>query len=173
MFKKAKKMISVLMVIVMFLTMSPLDGLVGLKLFDIAWFNVSAMHDGFVYEILNGTYCKINAYEGGETEIAIPAEINGYIVQRIENSAFKNNTKIEKVVFPETVETMGNEVFRGCTSLTSVELNSAITNIAEYTFYGCTSLAEYTVPEGVTTIGNYAFYGCTALTKIEMSVSVK
>ena len=140
MFKKAKKMISVLMVIVMFLTMSPLDGLVGLELFDIAWFNVSATHDGFVYEILNGTYCKINAYEGGETEVAIPAEINGYIVQRIENSAFKNNTKIEKVVFPETVETMGNEVFRGCTSLTSITIPDSITNISEGFFSRCSSI---------------------------------
>lgn len=173
MIKKLKKIISVIMVVVMCFAMSPMDGFVGLELFDFSWFKVSATYEGFVYEVLNGTYCSITGYTGSDTEVVIPLEIEGYIVQRVENSAFKNNTTIEKVVFSETVETMGNEVFRGCTNLTYVGLNSGLKSIGEYTFYGCTSLKEYSVPLGTTSIGNYAFYGCTALSKVEISASVK
>ena len=121
-------------------------------------------YDGFNYEILNGTYCAITGYTGTETEIVIPSEINSYIVQQISDEAFYNNTTIEKVVFPETMEAVGSSLFYGCTSLTYVGFNSKLTNIGDSMFYGCTALTKMTIPNGITYIGWDAFAECTGLT---------
>ena len=44
----------------------------------------------FTYRILNGTYCAISGYTGSETEIVIPSELGGYIVQSIDSNVFQN-----------------------------------------------------------------------------------
>ena len=85
--------------------------------------------DEFTYSVLNGTYCAIKAYKGTATEVVIPAEIDGYIVQKISNNAFKNNKTIEKVVFPEGVESVGSDVFYGCTALTYIGFNNKLGRI--------------------------------------------
>lgn len=41
----------------------------------------------YTFEILNGTYCKITSYSGNETEIDMPEELNGYIVQSLNTLA--------------------------------------------------------------------------------------
>lgn len=93
---------------------------------------VNAVSDvsDFAYTVLNGTYCQVTGYTEEESEIRIPSEIDGYIVQSIAGSAFKNNTTLTTVVFPETIETIGTYVFAGCTALTDVRLNNGLTNIA-------------------------------------------
>lgn len=123
----------------------------------------------FTYTVLNGTYCEVTGYTGTDVVVEIPSEIDGYIVQSIAGSMFKDNTTLTTVVFPESIETMGGNVFQGCTSLTDVRLNEGLTNIGDYTFNGCTALENITLPSSVTTIGAYAFQGCTGLTDISMA----
>lgn len=129
--------------------------------------------DGFTYEALNGTYCTITGYTGTATEVVIPSEIDGYIVQQISSNAFKNNTTIEKVVLPETVESVGSNLFFGCKKLTYIGFNSKLTNIGSSMFYGCTALNEITLPIGITSIGGSAFYGCTSLTEVNLPETLK
>lgn len=122
----------------------------------------------FTYNVLNGTYCEITGYTGSDTEITIPSEIEGYIVQSIANSAFQDNTTLTTVAFPETVETIGSSVFSGCTALIDVRLNDGLTNIGSYTFNGCTALERIVLPGAVTSIGSYAFNGCNALREVSL-----
>ena len=120
----------------------------------------------FSYTVLNGTYCQITKYTGNETEVSIPAELDGYIVQSIANEAFRKNYTLEKVVFPDTIETMGAYVFYDCESLREVHLNEGLNQVGNYTFYSCTNLTSIVLPETVTEIGEAAFGNCSSLVDI-------
>ena len=128
--------------------------------------------EDFLYTVLNGTYCEITGYLGDETTVAIPAEIDGYIVQSIADETFKDNTAITEVIFPETIESMGTHVFSGCTSLKDVYMESELTHIGDYAFNGCIASESFVVPEGITSIGGYAFNGCTGLKEILLPESL-
>ncbi len=127
----------------------------------------------FTYKVLNGTYCQLTGYTGTDTIVRIPGELDGYTVQSIAASAFKNNKTLTTVVFPETIETMGEGVFNGCIYLTDVRLNYGLTNISANAFLGCTGLKEITIPSTVTAIGDNAFQNCTGLTGIILPEGVK
>ena len=69
-------------------------------------------------------------------------------------------TNLWKVVFPETLTSIGNYAFSGCTSLVDINLPENLTSIGNYAFSGCTSLEfdELNLPN-LTTFGQNAFYG--------------
>ena len=64
----------------------------------------------------------ITGYSGGSTIVKIPEQIGGVKVIAIAASAFANNTTIQSVVVPNSVESIGAGAFKGCDSLTSVSL---------------------------------------------------
>ncbi len=84
-------------------------------------------------ELEDGTL-EITGYQGNDTELVIPAEING-----------------------KRVTSIGSYAFGGCSSLTGIELPAGITSIGVNAFSGCRSLTEIKLPESLTIIGDYAF----------------
>ena len=126
----------------------------------------------FSYTILNGSYISITGYSGGLKSITLPESIDDYIVQSISSEAFKNNTNLEMIVFPSTIETLGNASFSGCTSLSSLVFVSGLTTIGTSSFAGCTSLTTIELPSTLETIGASAFSGCTSLENIGFSNSL-
>ena len=69
------------------------------------------------------------------------------------------NTKLEKIVIPEGIETIGQGAFAECENLTSVTLPSTIRSIGDWAFQGCTNLTEVIIPESVTSIRFGGFDG--------------
>ena len=149
----------------------------------------------FTYRTLNGAYCAITGYTGSAEAVMVPAELDGYIVQSIESSTFRNNTTLKAVALPDTVETVGSSLFAGCTNLKDVYLNHGLTTVSDSLFQGCTALEsvalpgsvqtigqgafenctmlkEVTLPEGLTKLSHYAFKGCTALETIVLPDSI-
>lgn len=59
--------------------------------------------------------------------LEIPSEIEGYDVTIIGENAFKGMTNLQKVVFPDTIESVKDYAFSGCTNLKEVKLNSEAT----------------------------------------------
>lgn len=57
----------------------------------------------FSYEELNGSYVSITGYTGAEKNVVIPDSIDGFIVQKIGNGAFKNKD-IESIKFPDRMD---------------------------------------------------------------------
>ena len=57
----------------------------------------------------------------------IPNKIDGYDVTIIGENAFKGMTNLQKVVFPDTIESVKDYAFSGCTNLKEVKLNSEAT----------------------------------------------
>ncbi len=118
------------------------------------------------------------AYLGSDTEVVVPAKIDGYAVsevgpsffcafggvaetmtsvtlsegiERINTNAFKNCTALQKAVIPGSVRTIANSAFEGCTSLTEVELGEGVKSIQRYAFLN-TGLTSIFIPASVTTI---------------------
>lgn len=93
----------------------------------------------FSYRVLEGNTAEIIAYDGNDTEIVIPSEIDGYKITNIANFAFC---------------AMMNPKYY---NLTSVEITDGITSIGQGAFSGCTNLSCISVPDSVTEIGDNAF----------------
>ena len=91
------------------------------------------------YSIENGT-AKITGYYGDESgHVDIPAELDGYIVTAIGNSAFLGR-EITSVTFPDTVTVIGDFSFAHCPNLTSVNISANVTFIDSGAFMDCKSL---------------------------------
>lgn len=118
-------------------------------------------------------------------ELKIPAYSNKYKVTAISNSAFENETNIESVVIPDTVESIGENAFKNCNSLTSINVSENNTEYQSidgnlYSKDG-TMLIQYAigkantnfdVPDDVTSIGSYAFLGCSSLESLYIGSNV-
>ncbi len=127
--------------------------------------------NGFFYSISDGKV-TITSYSGTDTELIIPAQIQGYPVTIINSYAFEKCTKITGVTIPEGVTGIGNGAFSGCTKLTSVAIPEGVTYIGSSVFNGCAALASITIPSGVTGIYGNTFYGCKALESITIPEGV-
>lgn len=96
---------------------------------------VTALTSGdFIYEIVNGD-AVITAYNGIETEVTVPAEIDGYTVYGVGESAFKNNTKVTTVTVTAGIKSIGASAFENCTSLTTITLPGTIMHFGEKAIY--------------------------------------
>lgn len=95
---------------------------------------VNNIWEEYRYRKLEDGTLEITGYQGNDTELVIPAEING-----------------------KRVTGIGDSAFSGCSSLTGIELPAGITSIGVNAFSGCRSLTEIKLPESLTIIGDYAF----------------
>ena len=100
----------------------------------LSWLEVSTLADGTL---------SIKAKPGfQETELEIPAEIDGVPVTRIGENAFHGCTSLTSIVIPDSVTSIGYGVFAGCASLTSVVIPDSVTSIGYEAFSSCTSLTS-------------------------------
>lgn len=108
----------------------------------------------FTYEIKGGEV-TITGYKGSAVEVEIPREFEGKPVVAIGDKAFypqdrglptrhrRNRQNVTKVVFPDTMRTIG-----------------------DWAFWGCDNLREFVIPSSVTIIGQNVFSTYMAITFI-------
>lgn len=118
-----KKALSILLSIVMLLC-----------IFASAMPTFALSYEGFTYETVDEKIV-ITGYAGTETEITVPAEIDGVAVVAVSDGAFKNNTAITSVAVSEGVEDVGASAFENCTNLSEILLPETITHIGEKAIY--------------------------------------
>ena len=138
-----------------------------------AWCRIG-FHDSY-NDALGNLYCSNplyyahNLYFNNEliTDFVIP---NGVI--RINDSAFRGCSCLERISIPDSVTSIGDGAFNGCTGLTSITIPDSVTSIGSYAFSGCTSLVSFRIPDGITRIAKDTFYNCSALKSITIPSSV-
>ena len=149
--------------------------------------------DDYSYDFIGDTVI-IEGYYGFDTDVTIPATIEGCPVTAIGEYAF-SYCDVETVVVPDTVtaieafafdsctelraitlsaglQVLGEGAFASCKKLTSIVIPDGVTAIGEMCFDYCLSLESVVLPDSLTTIGEWAFSACESLTTLTIPASV-
>ena len=122
------------------------------------------------YEYVDDKYSEggieLTKYNGTDTTVTIPKQIDGMNVTSIGESAFEENENITSVTIPNTVTDIKDNAFARCTNLLNVtfEDNSQIDGIWDEVFSE-TAIQEFTVPENCRYVMS-AFTFCNDITKV-------
>ena len=82
-------------------------------------------------------------------QITIPSILNGSVLTKLSNSAFKEQAGITEISIPDTVTNIDSNAFENCTSLEKVVIQREIgdiTSLGSDAFLGCSSLETIEVP---------------------------
>ena len=109
----------------------------------------------FECEYRGGTLV-IEEYRGTETDVVIPAEIDGDPVTAIGSSAFRDSDVVS-VTFPDSITQIEDSAFENCASLTGVVLPPKLEFLGAFAFSKCTSLTRISIPGSLKTIEACAF----------------
>ena len=128
------------------------------------------------YELEDGTLMIID-YFGDDSDLVIPAEIDGKKVKSIGTTIISHNAfayceSLKSVTISEGISTIGFETFIACPNLKSVTIPKSVRSIQNNAFSYCTSLESVIISEGVQSIGNWAFENCTSLESVTIPKSV-
>lgn len=77
-------------------------------------------------------------------------------VRKIQENAFKDNERIESVILPDSLGSIGRSAFAGCRSLSEIELNEGLKTICWDAFRE-SGLSHVLIPYSVESIGFSAF----------------
>ena len=152
--KKARKIISLLLSVLMIITSVPLMAVES--------FAAVPVKSGITGE------CTWTLDSDGVLTISGNGKMKDYSF----NERKPWGTSITKVVIENGVTSIGDWAFENCFSLTSVTILDGVRYIGNCAFLCCTSLTSVTIPDSVTSIGDEAFYDCTSLTSITIPNSV-
>lgn len=127
--------------------------------------------DKWVYETEDGM-ASLLGYNGRDSVLEIPSEIEGFPVTVLGEKLFAENTRLREVTIPDSVVTIGQSAFENCTELSVVRLSSNLERILGKAFSGCRSLKMIQFTNGIRSIGTGAFSGCISLTYVSFPNSV-
>ena len=99
-------------------------------------------------------YSKITSFTFGDSVEVIPAYLCKYM------------NKLDTIIIPQTVTSIGQSAFMYCTNLKAFEFPKGIKTVATSVLEGCTALQSVVIPSSVTTINQDAFYNCSGLQAI-------
>lgn len=94
-------------------------------------------------------------------------------VESVGKRAFVLCKNLKEVYLPDKIISLGKEVFKGCVSLESISLPNGIITFGTELFADCTALKDIKLPASLRYISYGTFYGCTALEKITLPESVE
>lgn len=167
--KLCKKFISIVLTIAFVLTIC-CGTAVSTSAAEITTHNMSAniKSGDYVYSKLKNGTITICDYTGNETDLTIPDTIDGYTVSALDEWSFYWCKKLENVVVPDSVTSIGNRSFFGCNNLKSITLPEKLVSVGSYVFYDCSGLTNITIPSSVISMGTYNFAYCTNLSSINV-----
>lgn len=187
-----RKILSFLLILILIISATPLTGIdftgiISPKAKAAENEEIFTWSD-YEYTIININEVEIASYTGSETEVIIPAEIDGMPVTSIGKYSFNgkethnpkpvthpnasNNKNIQKVVVPSSVKTICANAFGYIDALTDVVLNEGLEVINEFAFTNCPSLTELNLPDSLVTFEFNAVAG-TPVTELVFGSNVK
>lgn len=153
-----KKSISVVLAIVIAVLMLPCS------IFSIS---AKAATSGiYTYTVTNGKVTITDVDQTASGVVSVPEKLESCMVTAIGVDAFRNCTKITKIILPSSLEKIKNGAFQGCSNLCEIVIPDRVSEIGEQAFRECFEITEITIPKNVSTMGSYAFYSCRKLKKI-------
>ena len=111
-------------------------------------------------------------YNGTDTHVVVPAEIDGQKVHTLGNTLSSPFSSVKGTLTSVTIEpgiqNIASQAFKGCTALTGADIPDTVTHISAYAFEGCTALESIEIPGSVLRIGFDSFRNCTKLTEVTL-----
>ena len=117
-------------------------------------YNITERTSLFSYKQSGGVY-MIYQYDGKDSVLEIPSEINKKTIEKINDNCFRRNTgnfTLTEAILPDTIKTIGTTAFYGSTSLVKVNIPDSVTTIGEGAFAN-TGLTKIYIPDSVTELG--------------------
>lgn len=134
---------------------------------------------GYTYRFVTRDTIEITSYYGYESEVVVPAAIDGYTVVGIQSfhatEGYSDpNVVVRKVTLPDTVTYIADDAFydsddwsaKTHSVLREIVLPQSLKTIGERAFYHNYYLEKITIPASVTEIDSGAFAACTNLSDI-------
>ena len=134
---------------------------------------------GYTYRFVTRDTIEITSYSGYETEVVVPATIDGYTVVGIQSfhttKGYSDpNVVVRKVTLPDTVTYIADDAFydsddwsaKTHSALREIVLPQSLKTIGKNAFYHNYYLQKIDIPAGVTEIGRGAFASCSNLNEI-------
>lgn len=90
----------------------------------------------------------------------------------IDSYAFQQNSKLERVIFPQELKKIGSYAFQTCPYLNKVEFHDGVSEIDKCAFGGCTSLSDVKLPNGLHQISEALFSMCINLLYVHIPKNV-
>lgn len=115
------------------------------------------------FTVENGVLSFQSELYQGDSQLEIPASVDGQTVTALADGCFQGCTSLEMVILPDTLERIGDYAFLGCESLRGIKLTEKVTFIGREAFYNCPALEAIYIPESVQSVGVNAFSACFAL----------
>ena len=116
------------------------------------------------YYVVNDDGCaEIIGCTTTSTEITVPTDFDGIVVNKIGDYGFANCTTLNSITIPANILNIGKYAFDGCTGLVNATIPTTVDTVGDYAFNNCTGLVNVTISEGVQALGEGAFYNCTSL----------
>ena len=98
---------------------------------------INKIYNNYIYNPTTGT---IIGYIGTNSEIIIPAELNGSKIYVIGEGAFKDNANLTKVTISSGITKIESKAFSNCQNLKTVEKPSTITSEVKDAYEGSTNI---------------------------------
>lgn len=131
--------------------------------------------DGRYYTITSPTTVTLEQIDQVGTEISIDPTVD-YEGRQLTVTALSgglipytlDRSVIERVVLPETIETIGQSTFVACESLRQINLPQCLRVVGVDAFNSCAQLRIDAWPDSLRTIGEDAFAGCSSLGEVTL-----
>lgn len=101
--------------------------------------------EDFSWKILADGTVEIIGYEGTDTNVVIPCEIDGKKVTSIGDFAFEDCKDLNGITLPDSIISIGGCAFVGCSSLREIAIPDSVTSIDVNAFSSCSSLSNIKV----------------------------
>jgi len=131
------------------------------------------------YELLtkmsgeNGSLKTIDLYEVNATECCCEYATGTYEQTgiAIEDFAFVDSIKLERIILPKLLEAIGSNSFSGCVNLKEIDLPDSLQSIGSYAFQICPKLGEVYINKDVKLgyICDYSFAGSASSFKCDLN----
>ena len=120
--------------------------------------------------VLPNNYFPDNAISSHEKLEAVILPVS---LDSIGASGFRWCERLQAVRLPKKLKSIGAYAFAGCINLYDIELPNSLLYLEKYAFSGCKSLYTLKIPSKLQRISDYTFSKCISLTEIKIPGSIR
>lgn len=134
----------------------------------ISGYNIETFEsDGFRYQKTDdGKGAILVSYYGTDADVILPDVLNELPVVAINTAMCVNNSIIQKLQIPGSVQIIGPNAFAQCPNLETVEIQEGLKTLDKCCFGGCPKLKEIQLPDSLEIIDDFVFANCPRLQEI-------